>query len=201
MNIRHTEIDKSDYLDIQITEECAFCRRSFTRLRHLLNHDKSCKVKEGLKKKQSHLNPKQHLAFKRKESLRKDSNNQLNQQLSIIANIKLRESPGGGDTGNRSNELGTGLSRKGTPEPAVSKSHNSGEGDEGSSESGSSTIFSRVLGCYMRLVLDRKLSRLRINARRTATPHSKTSADWFNCLLGTASYGPIESVSSGIRGG
>ncbi len=125
--MRHTETDNSEYLDIPITEKCPFCGRPFARLRPLLHHVRRCKVKEGLKKEGKCLEAKQYLATERIEILRKGMNQQLNQQLSIVGNIKERESSGGGDTGNRRNEPGTGFSRKGTPEPAISKSHNGGE--------------------------------------------------------------------------
>ncbi len=110
--MRHTEAEEN-ISDIEINETCAFCKRSFTRLRQLVRHyDSSCKVKQdGIYRDQE-----QRQIIKRKKHLCEEATKQLDAQLSMKS-----------------------VTRQRTPE-ALAISHDIGEVDEGSSESGLSAM-------------------------------------------------------------
>lgn len=112
---------------------------SFDCLRYFVTHlDKNCKAKKDCKEKGIPENGKQRRSIRHKDSWCKLSNEQLNQQLAIIKGTKGEESSVAGDTRSDSNGMIKGRSKGATPESLASTNHRSGEGDEGSSESGSS---------------------------------------------------------------
>lgn len=125
-------------LDIDISEKCGFCMKSFTCLRPFVLHlDKYCLVKKKLEGNGSRLNEEQHITMRRRNKWLKRSNMELNQQRAIIKGTISEECSVAGNTRSYSNTMIRAGNKEATPELLALRSRDGGEGDEGSTKLGS----------------------------------------------------------------
>jgi len=140
-------------LDVEINEICAFCMMSFHCLRYFVVHlDENCKERKKLKEKGIPENGKQRRTIQRKDSLYKHSKRQLDQQLAKVKGTKDEECSVAENTTSYSKGTMKGVSKQATPGLLTPKSHDGGQGDEGSGESGSSIIHPRAIIHRRRLI-------------------------------------------------